>query len=184
LLEKIDSTTAKGLRDRTLITVAYDTGLRRSELVALDLADLHAGTDGLATLLIRKGKTDQEGQGVQALIAPDTVSFLKAWIEFAAITEGALFRPIKKGGNILAERLTGDGLSLILKACAKASGLPLSIVEKISRHSPRIGLAQDMTASGLDLPAIMQAGRWKCAIYRTPAGEKRRKTLRPAAPHP
>lgn len=160
LLEKIDDS-AKGLRDRALITVAYDTGLRRSELVALDMADLTTGTDGLATLIIRKSKTDQEGQGVQALIAPDTLAHLTAWIEKAAITQGALFRPIRKADRVQPDRLTGQSVRLILKTRAIESGLPLSIVEKISGHSPRVGLAQDMAASGVDLPAIMQAGRWK-----------------------
>jgi integrase len=160
LLEKIDDS-AKGLRDRALITVAYDTGLRRSELVALDMADLTTGTDGLATLIIRKSKTDQEGQGAQALIAPDTLAHLTAWIERAAITQGALFRSIKKSDRVQPDRLTGQSVRLILKTRAIESGLPLSIVEKISGHSPRVGLAQDMAASGVDLPAIMQAGRWK-----------------------
>lgn len=160
LLEKIEDT-AKGLRDRALITVAYDTGLRRSELVALDLADLTTGSDSLATLIIRKSKTDQEGQGAQALIAPDTLAHLTAWIERAAITQGALFRPIKKGDRVQPDRLTDQSVRLILKSRAIESGLPLAIVEKISGHSPRVGLAQDMAASGVDLPAIMQAGRWK-----------------------
>jgi len=160
LLEKLDPATVKGLRDRALITVAYDTGLRRSELVALDLADLHAAPDGLATLLLRKSKTDQEGEGAPVLIATDTLEYLQAWIESSAITEGALFRSIKKSGTIQA-RLTDQSVRLILKDRARHSGLPASIVEKLSGHSPRVGLAQDMTASGLDLPAIMQAGRWK-----------------------
>lgn len=160
LLEKIDDS-AKGLRDRALITVAYDTGLRRSELVALDMADLTTGTDSLATLIIRKSKTDQEGQGAQALIAQDTLAHLRAWIEKAAITQGALFRPIKKGDRVQPDRLTDQSVRLILKTRAKQSGLPTETVEKLSGHSPRVGLAQDMSASGLDLPAIMQAGRWK-----------------------
>lgn len=162
LLEKIDDS-AKGQRDRAIITVAYDTGVRRSELVAFDLADLHTGTDGLATLTLRRSKTDQEGEGAQALIAPDTLAYLQAWIETAAITEGAIFRSIKKGDRLQPDRLTGQSVRLILKSRATSSGLPLSIVEKISGHSPRVGLAQDMAASGVDLPAIMQAGRWKTA---------------------
>ena len=160
LLEKIDDS-AKGLCDRAMITIAYDTGLRRSELVALDLADLTTGTDSLATLIIRKSKTDQEGQGAQALIAPDTLAYLTAWIGKAAITQGAIFRSIKKGDRVQPSRLTDQSVRLILKARATESGLPLALVEKLSGHSPRVGLAQDMSASGLDLPAIMQAGRWK-----------------------
>ena len=160
LLEKIDLHTLKGLRDRAVITLAYDTGLRRSELVALDLADLQAHADGLATLLLRKSKTDQEGEGHQVLMAPDTLAYLTTWITRAALTHGALFRSIKKGGTV-HHRLTDQSVRLIVKDRATHSGLPASIVGKLSGHSPRVGLAQDMTASGLDLPAIMQAGRWK-----------------------
>jgi site-specific recombinase XerD len=160
LLEKIDTATAKGLRDRALITVAYDTAFRRSELVALDLPDLQATPDGLATLLLRKSKTDQEGEGSHVLIARDTFEYLKAWIELSAIKEGPVFRSIRKGGKI-HNRLTDQSVRLILKERATQSGLPAAIVETLSGHSPRVGLAQDMTASGLDLPAIMQAGRWK-----------------------
>ena len=33
--------------------------------------------------------------------------------------------------------------------------------EGVSGHSTRVGAAQDMVAYGIELPAIMQAGRWK-----------------------
>jgi len=51
-----------GIRDRALLLLGFAGAFRRSELVALDLADIHAGHDGL-TITIRKSKTDQEGQG-------------------------------------------------------------------------------------------------------------------------
>jgi site-specific recombinase XerD len=161
LLERIDVSTPKGVRDRALIMVAYDTALRRSELVALDVEDLHTGKDQLATLLLRKSKTDQEGHGVQVLVAPDTLEALKAWIKaIGDPRKGALFHAIRKGGSIQG-RLTDQSVRLILKERAIQSGLPMEIAEKLSGHSPRVGLAQDMVANGLDLPAIMQAGRWK-----------------------
>ena len=40
---------------------------------------------------------------------------------------------------------------------ARAAGLG----EGFSGHSPRIGMAQDLTAAGVGLPALMVAGRWK-----------------------
>ena len=51
-----------GVRDRALLLLGFAGAFRRSELVALDVADVHAGHDGL-TVVIRKSKTDQEGQG-------------------------------------------------------------------------------------------------------------------------
>ena len=47
-------------RDKAIICLAYDTLCRRSELAALDLADLDQES---GTVLIRRSKTDQEGQG-------------------------------------------------------------------------------------------------------------------------
>ncbi|MDE0117634.1 MAG: tyrosine-type recombinase/integrase [bacterium] len=44
-----------------------------------------------------------------------------------------------------------------LKAAAKAAGIDPA---DISTHSPRVGMAQDLAASGFDMAAIMVAGRW------------------------
>ena len=46
------------VRNRALLAVAYDTLLRRSELVSLQVSDLLVEVDGSATLLVRSGKTD------------------------------------------------------------------------------------------------------------------------------
>jgi len=54
----------KGLRDRALLALAYDTLCRRSELVALSVADIEAGNEGDATVLVARSKTDQEGMGM------------------------------------------------------------------------------------------------------------------------
>jgi integrase len=65
----------KGLRadrERALLCVAYETLARRSELVALEVRDIdfHPGGTGLA--MIRRGKTDAEGQGRVAYLSPQS----------------------------------------------------------------------------------------------------------------
>jgi site-specific recombinase XerC len=52
----------KGMRDRALLLLGFAGAFRRSELVALDVADIEETEDGLR-VLIRRSKTDQEGQG-------------------------------------------------------------------------------------------------------------------------
>jgi site-specific recombinase XerD len=52
----------KGLRDRALLLFGFASAMRRSELVALDLADLEETERGLL-VTVRRSKTDQEGQG-------------------------------------------------------------------------------------------------------------------------
>jgi len=53
VLAQPDLTTALGLRDRAILEVLYSTGLRRMELIGLDLPDLDAER---AVVLVREGK--------------------------------------------------------------------------------------------------------------------------------
>jgi integrase len=54
--------TPLGKRDRALLLLGFAGAFRRSELVALDVADLEDNREGLI-VRIRKSKTDQEGEG-------------------------------------------------------------------------------------------------------------------------
>ena len=91
------------VRDSALLVVAYDTMLRRSELVSLQVSDLFEATGGDATFLVRGGPTGGGGSGGVAWIAPETVRMVRAWLEGAAIAEGLVFRSIRRGG-IIGER--------------------------------------------------------------------------------
>jgi hypothetical protein len=66
-------------------------------------SDLEETAEGLR-VTIRRSKTDQEGHGHVIAIPHGViacpVAALKAWLEAAAITEGAVFRPIAMGGRI------------------------------------------------------------------------------------
>ena len=59
----------RGLRDRALLLLGFAGALRRSELVALDIADLEETPEGLH-VRIRRSKTDQEGAGDFGLNPP------------------------------------------------------------------------------------------------------------------
>jgi integrase len=151
----------RDLRNRALLAVAYDTLCRRSELVALQRKDLQAGPRGDGTLLVRRGKTDQEGAGMVRFLAPDTMTLLLGWIETAGITEGALFRSVRKGGRV-GDALDPGDVARLFKAMVRTAGLTPEQVARISGHSSRVGAAQDMAASDrIEMPAIMQAGGWK-----------------------
>jgi integrase len=83
------------LRNRALLSLAYDTGLRAAELVAVELGDIIDALDDEARLLrIHRSKGDQEGQGATAYLSPRTVRILAAWTEAASLSEGPLFRRV------------------------------------------------------------------------------------------
>ena len=151
------------LRDISLLRLARDTLARRSELTALDLADFTHNSDGSGTVLIRQAKTDQEGEGSIQFVTRPTMEAITAYIEAVGITNGPLFRRFYKGGS-LGERLDANRVPSIFKRLAKLVGVDPS---DISGHSARVGMAQDLVERGADLPALMQAGRWKTS--RMPA---------------
>jgi integrase len=137
--------------------VMRDLLARRSEAVALDVEHLTLAKDGSATVLIAHSKTDQEGQGEVRWLSPRTVTYLSRWLESAGIEAGPLFRALNKAG-VVGRRLTAGEVPRLLKRVAVLAGLEPS---GISGHSCRVGMTQDLAASGAELPAIMQAGRWK-----------------------
>lgn len=85
-----------GLRDRALLSTAYDTGLRASELVAVAVEQIEDAIDPEARLLqILRSKGDQDGQGATAFLSPRTVAAIAAWTQAAGISAGPLFRRVQ-----------------------------------------------------------------------------------------
>ena len=158
-------------RNRALLAVAYDAMLRRTELVSLQAADLLVELPGDGSLLVRRSKTDCEGGGEIVWIGPDTVRLVRAWLGRAGIGDGMLFRSVSKGGRI-GERLHPCQVPRIFKGMAREAGLPEAVAGGLSGHSARVGAAQDMVAAGIELPAILHAGRWKSTAMVNRYGER------------
>jgi integrase len=117
----------KGIRDKAILLLGFSGAFRRSELVALDVADLVECDDGYR-VTIRRSKTDQEGQGVTIAIVRGTgtscpIKAIKAWLAASGITEGAIFRSVRKGGAVRAERLSGKAVCDLVKRAAGKLGL-------------------------------------------------------------
>jgi integrase len=150
----------QGLRDRAIISVGYDTLCRRAELVQLRIDDLTIKPDGSGTILIRRSKADPFGDGRFAYLSIDTSIHLRRWLEAADFKNGAIFRGIR-AGRLMPDALHPYSVARIIKDRARDAGLDPSQIAKLSAHSMRVGAAQDMSAAGIDLGAIMHAGGWK-----------------------
>lgn len=152
-------------RNRALLLLGYDIAARRSEVVSFVVSDLSAGTDGLATIRLRRSKTDQEGEGIELLIGRDTLAALSDWMTSAKITQGPIFRSVNKAGKVggpLSYRSDpGKAVAAIFREMAVAAGLPADIAASISGHSARVGNTQDKFAAGIELGEIMRDNRWK-----------------------
>ncbi len=159
------------VRNRALLAVAYDTLLRRSELVSLEVSDLLEDVDGSATLLVRSGKTDPDRRGAMLYVARDTVKLVRTWLEAGGIAEGFLFRSVRKDGAVRG-KLDPSQVPRIYKRMARRAGLPDDFVDSLAGHSTRVGPVQDMIACGIELPAILQSGRWKTTRMVQRYGER------------
>lgn len=95
--------TLTGKRDKALLALGFAGAFRRSELVALDVADLREDRDGLR-VMVRRSKTDQEGQGFEKAIPHGRfirpVALVRDWLDAAGITEGPVFRPVSRSGRV------------------------------------------------------------------------------------
>lgn len=160
------------LRNAALVAVAYDTLLRRSELVSLYIGDLQKGADGAGTVLVRRSKADQEGEGAIKYLALDTMEHIDAWLTAAQLTSGPLFRPLTKGGRVGEAALGAGEVARVFRDLATAAGLKLARLP--SGHSTRVGATQDMFAAGFELLEVMQAGSWKTPAMPARYGERLR----------
>jgi len=150
--------TPLGTRDRALLLLGFAGAFRRSELVSLDVADLAFGERGL-TVTVRRAKGDQEGAGTikgipfgrHGLTCP--VTAVRDWLDMSGITDGPVFRPINRHGQIRSARLGDKAVALVVKRAAAAVGLD---PDKYAGHSLRAGLATAAAAAGAQERDIMR----------------------------
>jgi len=144
----------EGLRDRALLCFGFASGgRRRSEIAAADLRDLRKiGEDGYIYRL-EYSKTQQAG--VTADSTPDkpilglSAEALTAWLEAAAIQEGAIFRRVWKAR--LGPALLPGSIATIVKRRAALAGLE----GDFGAHSLRSGFVTEAGKQGVPLPAVM-----------------------------
>jgi len=160
--------TPKGLRDRALLLIGFAGGFRRSELVALDVAVVTDTEDGLK-ILIRRSKTDQEGQGRTLGIPygsdPKTcpVRAYRKWIAAAGITEGPVFRSFRNL-TMMHDGITDQVVANVVKRSAERVGIDAT---ELSGHSLRSGLATTAARNGASERSIMkQTGHRSVAMVR------------------
>ena len=146
--------TLAGLRDAVMIRLMSDCLLRISEVVSVDVEDIRG-----KTLAIGSSKTDPEGRGEHLYICDQTRRVLKRYRKMGDISEGALFRRIRRGDHIHNERLTAHSARRIIKKRAADAG----VEGFISGHSLRVGSAVSLAKAGASVVDMQVAGRWKSA---------------------
>lgn len=162
MLDHIDDS-LRGTRDRAMLLLGFAGAFRRSELVALEVADLQFRREGLV-VNIRRSKTDQEGEGAQLGIPRGRdkrlcpVRAVEAWIAAAGLQEGPLFRPVNRHGHVKAAALKDVEVWRLVKRLAAACGYDPA---DYGGHSLRAGLATAAAQAGAEERDIMRQTRHK-----------------------
>lgn len=156
MLETLDRGTLRGLRDRAMLLIGFAGGLRRSEIVGLDVGRDQT-KDGrgwieildkgmVVTVRGKRGWREVEiGRGSSDATCP--VVALQTWLSLARIAHGPLFRRVRgRGKDVGADRLLDQEVARLVKKAALAAGVRPDLseaerAEKFSAHSLRAGLA-------------------------------------------
>ncbi len=145
LLKATDGTSEKALRDKAIMELFFSTGLRVSELCALN-SDIDLTRDDLSV----RGK----GEKVRVVfLSPTAKDAVRAYMKARKDMEEALFVNIPKVGKdskTTPTRLTPRGIQLAMKHYAAKAGITKKVTPHVLRHS----FATDLLSNGADLRSV------------------------------
>lgn len=151
--------TLAGQRDRALLLLGFAGAFRRSELVALEVADLETVPEGLR-VRVRRSKTDPTGHGQIVPILNGTrlrpVDAVRAWLAAAGIHHGPVFRPFTKAGRPRPVALSDRSVANLVKHYAGKAGFA---ADDFAGHSLRAGFLTSGAEAGASLFKLLEVSR-------------------------
>lgn len=160
--------TVAGVRDIALLTVLFAGGLRRSEVVALDVRDYDASSGALTI----RGTQNARERTVYARDA--AAQALERWIAIRGTRPGPLFVPINRGQKILLrdERLTEQSVHKVLLKRGQQAGVPA-----FSSQDLRRSFISGLLDAGVDIATVQRlAGH--CSVATTQRYDRRTEASR------
>lgn len=136
--------TSRSLRDRALLLILYNAGLRVQELVDLDVGDVR--NDPIPhVVIVGKGRKQRT-----CPLWPRTIQAIRAWLDERGIRgEGEpLFL------NIRGERLSRSGVADILNRLIKRANVTARHAKAVSPHVLRHTTAMHLLQAGVDITTI------------------------------
>ena len=143
LLEAARGTEGKELRDTAILELLFSTGLRVSELCALN-SDLDLTQDSFSV----RGKGDKVRV---VFLSPAAKSAVMTYLKSRKDMGDALFVNVPLG-KAIPSRLTPRSVERLIKKCAIKAG----ITKKVTPHVLRHVFATDLLNNGADIRSVQQ----------------------------
>jgi integrase/recombinase XerD len=169
LMKTCDWDNPLDIRDAAIIAILRFAGLRRAELVSLELSDLNV-TKG--ELLVRKGK---RGKSRKVYLPNLAVAFVEKWLFIRGSEPGALFCRIRKGGHLHLGSLHPDAIWRLFQKRALMAGL-----ESFSPHDFRRTFCSDLLDAGVDLVTVQKLAGHASPVTTASYDRRGEETLRSA----
>lgn len=117
----------RGQRERALLSLAFDTGLRLSQFVETRWPHVERGPPGGGRLFVPRSKADQEGAGAYAFMPARTMAALAQWRAACGFPkDGAILRRLHRtvaGGEhilIIGTFLSAQSATLVVASATSA----------------------------------------------------------------
>ncbi len=140
--------TVTGKRDRAVLELLYSTGIRRSELVSLDVADVDLER-GLLCVRHGKGRTSRV-----VPFGPSAKNWVFNYLEQARPKQLVDERERALFLDRYGKRLSGQMVYLRVKDAIRAADIPAA--KRPSVHSLRHAFATHMMREGADIPTLQK----------------------------
>lgn len=133
------------IRDAALIAILRGTGIRRSELVKLDLKDFHLTT---GEIFVRQSK---RGKSRRVYVPFEAIPWIQKWLSLRGDEPGPLFCRIRRGGHLQLGALHPDAVWRMLQKRASVVGLAA-----FSPHDFRRTFCSDLLEAGVDIVTVQK----------------------------
>ncbi|MGB7518205.1 MAG: site-specific integrase, partial [Spirulinaceae cyanobacterium] len=133
------------IRDMALIAILRGGGLRRNEVVKLELKDFNHRTGAVEVLQGKGGKS-------RIVYLPEVaVELVIQWLGIRGRKSGALLCPVVKGGKIVIRHMSADAVGKTLKRLGKKAGLA-----SFSAHDFRRTFCSELLDLGADIVTVQK----------------------------
>ena len=166
-------------RDLALLTVAYETLLRASEIANIRFGHLEYPGNGTALLTIPITKSNHSGEPDTVVLSPEAVDIIHEYVELAELDytdeqaflfvgvsrhntpyRPKLIDPTHPESGKNHKKMTSWTVEQIFNKAWEALNLGKVGIATFTGHSARVGACQDLLTDGYTILQVQQAGRW------------------------